>query len=501
MCGLLFVQNSADYNCDTLVKSLSKCRHRGPDNTQNVVFENCFFGFSRLCITGNTEAGRQPLEKHGTILICNGQIFNYESLCTTHQIQLLNDVEVISDLIEVYDVFNQKKYDTLCNILDGDFAFVVMNKTGQLFAARDSNGIRPLFYGYSKFKKKLCFASELKCLLDICDQKTIKEFPPATYLYTDQNHVYISQYYSSIFIEPKGSFELGMLHYMISGTVQKRLYGDRQIGFFLSGGLNSSLIAALSTQLMRERVHTFAVGMDNNCEDIINARLVASHINSIHTEIIFTNEEALEILGQVIYQLESYDCECIQSAIPLYILSKYIKQNTNIKVILSGEGADELFGGYDMFSQIENPVTFHNETQNMLQTMHKFSLLKCERVTAAHGLQVRFPFCDKTLIEYVSQIEPALKQTKMRKYLIKKAFETENYLPHSILFRHKSSIVSEIWTNKIREIAESGISDEVFQAEVEVRKIFTTNIPQTKVELYYRRIYEKWFKSIDLGIK
>ena len=499
MCGIVFIQGVTDPG--VLRKAHKLIMHRGPDNTKTIPSLKCynteeylnmtfdpFFAFHRLAIHGLSSEGDQPLVKHDCTLVCNGEIYNYKALASTfvqsEDYTNKSDCEIILDL---YSQIENKSM--LCNLLDGVFAFVLLGKDG-LFCARDPIGVRPLFYGYAN--NKICFASEFKVLKDICTD--ISEFPPGHY-YANGNFVrYATLDVDYHLANEQCSFET--LRHLLISAVEKRLDSERPVGFFLSGGLDSSLVCAIASRTMNTPIHTFSIGIDDS-PDLKNAKLVADHIKSIHTEIRFTSDEALAVLEDVIYQLESYDCTTIRASVPMYIMSKYVAKNTDFKVILSGEGADELFGGYLYFHNAPSDEEFHNETQRLLSHVHKYDVLRADRCTAGHGLELRVPFFDKALRNYVNYIVPQFKRPvkNMEKYILRKSFEADNYLPAEVLYRQKngmSDAVGYTWVDFIRNYAESHVSD------TDMQKIYENNSPVSKEEYMYRQIYEKFYGSIDL---
>lgn len=504
MCGILFIQNET--NPKTLREITKKISHRGPDNTKTVpslkhyneqdykkIYFSPFFGFHRLAIHGLTEIGDQPLTKHKSMLMCNGEIYNYKLLASTYtkeDYSKKSDCEIILDL---YNIVQDK--NVLCNLLDGVFAFVLYdNENETVFAARDPIGVRPLFYGYKD--NKICFSSEMKALLNVCTD--INEFPPGHYYFYNEFVPYVTQVVN--YRDAIEQCSLETLRYLLISAVEKRLDSERPVGFFLSGGLDSSLVCAISAKLMKKPINTFSIGIDES-PDLINAQKVASHIGSIHTEITFTTDEALEILETVIYQLESYDCTTIRASVPMYLMSKYVSENTDFKVILSGEGADELLGGYLYFHNAPSDEEFHNETQRLLKHVHKYDVLRADRCTAGNGLELRVPFFDKSFRNYVNHLHPKFKRHDIEKYIVRKAFDVDDYLPREILYRQKNGMSDAVgynWVDFIRKYANANISDNEFETELKVRKLHTKNSPVSKEELMYRRIYEKYFGNNDL---
>jgi asparagine synthase (glutamine-hydrolysing) len=370
----------------------------------------------------------------------------------------------------------------ICNSLDGDFAFVAM-KGDEIYAARDVMGVRPLFYGVSN--GLIHFCSEIKGLQDVCVE--IKEFPKGCYYNSIEDEFY-SYHDVSVPNDKQISYDPNTLQAIIEASIEKRLMTDRPIGFFLSGGLDSSIIAAVAAKKLG-KIKTFSIGIGDS-PDLKAAKMVADYINSDHTEMKFTFMEGLSAIKDVIWALESYDCTTIRASVPMFLLSKYVSEHTDIKVILSGEGADELFGGYLYFHNAPNPEEFQKETLRLLDNVHAHDILRADRCTAHHGLELRVPFFDKTLINYVKSIDPKFKisQGIIEKKILRQAFT--NVLPKQIVWRQKngmSDAVGYSWVDSIRQYVNDNI-------EYEKPIQYLKNPPLSKEELYYRNIYKSLFK-------
>jgi asparagine synthase (glutamine-hydrolysing) len=480
MCGIFFVDNAVQ----TFKTNGMKLQHRGPDNTRDLIVPNeAYFMFHRLSIHGLTSLGDQPLKKHNYILLCNGEIYNYKLLANhfsnddyTHK----SDCEVI---LELFHKIADRKL--VCNLLDGVFAFVLKDvENGTVFAARDPIGVRPLFMGW--YNDSVCFASEMKALVDMCIN--IREFPPGHFYCNGQ----LVKYHTITAEVANSECSYETLRNLFTAAVEKRLDSERPVGFFLSGGLDSSLVCSVATRILNRRINTFSIGIGES-PDMKNARVVSDYLNTKHNEIYFTTEQALDALENVIYQLESYDCTTIRASVPMYIMSEYVSKNTDFKVILSGEGADELFGGYLYFHDAPSVDEFQNETQRLLEHVHKYDVLRADRCTAGHGLELRVPFFDKEFRKYISSISPYFKKTALEKKILRDAFV--GYLPENILHRQKngmSDAVGYSWVDFIRKYAEKQVSNEEF-----AMRSYDNNNPLSKEEYYYRKIYEKFFGKID----
>ena len=473
MCGIWFVDDKVDN-----LENADLIKHRGPDNTSVHKGNSSTFVFHRLAINDVSSKGDQPFVIDDTVFMCNGEIYNHKELETHFEIatESNSDCEVIANLIH-QGVPTTK----ICNNIDGVFAFVAKS-ANQVIAARDPIGVRPLYFGYNE-NKKVCFSSEMKGLTNVCSD--VKEFPPGHYMV---NSILFSYY--NITISP-AVYSCCTLRNTLTSAVSKRLVSDRPVGFFLSGGLDSSLIASLGASMNRcEQIQTFSIGIGDS-PDLKCAKKVADYINSNHTEIRFTIEDGINAIHQVIKSLETYDCTTIRASVPMYLLSKYVSNNTDIKVILSGEGADELFGGYLYFHYAPDMTSFHNETVRLLQNVHVHDVLRADRCTAAHGLELRVPFFDRTLIDYVSNIYPAFKmpkQNKIEKQILRESFN--GYLPDDILWRQKngmSDAVGHSWVDAIKQHC----------ANIKQEVAYNKNPPLSNEEYFYRTIYHHHFGTTD----
>ena len=465
MCGIWFA--------GTHVELDSYHKHRGPDTTVITHKNGCTLAFDRLAINGLGSGGDQPFVDDDSVIMCNGEIYNHKELESLVNVKPKgdSDCEIISRLFIECDIIESVR------LLDGVFA-IAGHVSGKLVAARDPIGVRPLYYGHDDYGN-IFFSSEMKGLLNHCT--VIEDFPPG--------HVMID----GVFTKYYGShtpFHRDTLQNILISAVNKRLMSDRPVGYFLSGGLDSSLICAIGAKLTPEPIHTFSIGIGES-PDLECARIVADSIGSKHTEIMFTVEQGLEAIKDVIWSLETYDCTTIRASVPMYLMSKYVRENTDIKVILSGEGADELFGGYLYFHYAETPQIFQNETQRLLENVNMHDVRRADRCTTAHGLELRVPFFDQALMKYVSSIDPVLKMPtrRMEKSILRSSFE--GWLPNEILWRQKngmSDAVGYSWVDSIRSVCEDmNLPDEVYE----------NNPPTSSEEAFYRGIYHKLFGNHD----
>jgi asparagine synthase (glutamine-hydrolysing) len=404
--------------------------------------------------------------------MCNGEIYNWRELKKQFDIEYEGD----SDCEIIGHLFNKgKTVSEICRLLDGVFAFVLV-ADGVVHAARDPIGIRPLF---ACLLDSIVFASEAKAVLQEATQ--VVTFPPGTSWSSKNGY---EKYDTTLTIKQNIlQPESDKIVLLLEEAVKKRLMSEKKIGFLLSGGLDSSLIAAIGAKYLG-KIDTFSIGIKGgNSPDIKNAKIVSEHLQSNHTSVFFTEEDGLTSLHSVINALESIDVTTIRASTPMYLLAKYIKENTDIKVILSGEGADELFGGYLYFHNSPSCEEFQEETERLVSSVHHFDVLRADRSTAVHGLEVRVPFFDKAFVNYVLSIPPEFKiptKDKMEKYLLRNAFASSNLLPESILWRRKdafSDAVGYKWVDVLKEKANAtNISEKVMYKNIYC-EIFGNRIP------------------------
>jgi asparagine synthase (glutamine-hydrolysing) len=442
--------------------------HRGPDDYNMVDYKNCLMEFWRLTINGEQSVtGDQPMYHDGHMMVCNGEVYNYMDLGGKYG---ESDCEVIMPLIKEFGLA-----DALSEI-NGDFALVISDGH-DLWAARDRVGVRPLFY--TRYEHGIAFASEAKALLHFGTK--IEIFPPGHFYDSklDKFFCFAPMYFSGERLQISHNMILEGIRDKLRDAVRMRMNSTEfPIGFFLSGGLDSSIIAALGASLSCKPIRTFSIGFEGqDSPDLLAARTVAKYLNTNHTELTFSLEDGIKALEHVIWHLESYDTTTIRASVPMYLLSKYIAHNTDIKVVLSGEGSDELFGGYLYFHNAPNKKEFAAETNRLLLDVHYFDVLRADRCTAAHGLELRVPFFDPDFIEFVmAGFDPELKIDDVEKQILRDAFE--GYLPPSILARQKngmSDAVGYSWVDGLKKHCTSGLFG-----------------PKTESE-FYRNIFRKFF--------
>lgn len=375
--------------------------------------------------------------------------------------------------------------------LDAEFALIIYDKKeDKIIAARDPLGIRPLYYGKSKSNDTYIFASEPKILVDLVED--IFPFPPGYYFDGEK----FIQYSFITDVESKHTRMRDVeknIHSLLVEGVRKRLDSDAPIGFLLSGGLDSSLVCSIATKILKNPIETFAIGMEKDAIDLKYAKEVADYLNTNHHEVIITRDDVISSLEEVIYNLATYDITTIRASVGMYLLCKYIHENTDIKVLLTGEISDELFG-YKYTDYAPNPEEFQKESKKRIDEIHMYDVLRADRCISSNSLEARVPFGDLAFVKYVMEIDPKIKMNRYNKgkYLLRKAFEGD-YLPKDILYREKaafSDAVGHSLVEDIKEFAEDYYTDEEFEIN---RKKYTFAQPFTKESLMYREIFEKYY--------
>ncbi len=509
MCGIVGAFELKPFSSEKLrpqVLEMSKrIRHRGPDWSGIFTSENAILAHERLAIV-DPKSGSQPLfsPDGNVVLAVNGEIYNHQQLRNTlpnYEFTTQSDSEVILALYLA-------KGASFIEDLNGIFGFALYDARNNSFLiARDHMGIIPLYYGKDE-NGQLFVASELKSLEGFC--REIAQFPPGHYLYSKDGNEpkkwYTRDWESYDVVKDKET-DLAKLRQALEDAVQRQLMSDVPYGVLLSGGLDSSVIAAITKKFASKRIetggkeeawypqlHSFAVGL-KGAPDLIAAKKAADHIGTIHHEINFTIQEGLDAIRDVIYHLETYDVTTVRASTPMYLLSRVIK-SMGIKMVLSGEGSDELFGGYLYFHKAPNAQEFHEETVRKLKKLYLYDCLRANKSLAAWGVEGRVPFLDKEFMDVAMTLNPAdkmIKDGRMEKWVVRKAFE--DYLPESIAWRQKEQFsdgVGYSWIDTLKELAENNVSDVEFETAA-VR--FPVNPPKNKEEFLYRSIFESHFPS------
>jgi asparagine synthase (glutamine-hydrolysing) len=494
MCGILAVIGKKD---PSEIKALSaRMKHRGPDENGIYVAPNGFtLSHERLSII-DLKTGRQPIQGTSSAwVVHNGEIYNHEKL---HK-ELLSDYtfRTTCDSEVIVHLFEKLGYD-FCNLLDGDFAFVVIDGD-KFMVARDPIGVKPLYWGKDS-EGNLYFSSEMKPIVDQCEWT--EAFPPGHYYSGETGMVkYYNPDYQD-YTKCTKEADLKKLRDSLTEATRKRLMSDVPLGVLLSGGLDSSLISSITARMVRgfgQELHSFSVGLNPDVPDMKAARKVAEFIGTIHHEVCFSLEEGLDILDKLIWHIESYDVTTVRASTPMYFLSKAISE-MGIKVVLSGEGADEVFGGYLYFHNAPSAEEFQKETIRRVGLLSTADCLRADKSTMAHGIEARVPFLDRHFLDDAMSMNPEAKQPnrltgKPEKYILRAAFDDKDdpYLPNEILWRQKEQFsdgVGYSWIDGLIAHCESQVSDEEFaQAEA----LYPINTPTTKEAFYFRKIFHKHY--------
>ena len=475
---------------DAFEAGFSKTKSRGPDDTRVICTGEGLLGFHRLAIMGLHPEGMQPFTLGKSSVVCNGEIYGFHAMRKQLQekgyvFESDSDCEILLPLYREYGV-------GMFAMLDAEFALVLYDgETNSYIAARDPIGIRPLYYGYDE-KGVIVFASEPKNLVGPCDE--IQPFPPGHY-YRDGRFVCYTDI-AKVEAVCHDDVETACRHIrekLIAG-VQKRLVADAKIGFLLSGGLDSSLVCAIAARESDTPIRTFAIGMEKDAIDLKYARQVADFIGSDHTEIYMTPEEVLASLHDVIRALGTFDITTVRASMGMYLLCKGIHEQTDIRVLLTGEISDELFG-YKYTDFAPSAEAFQQESEKRVRDLHMYDVLRADRCISVHSLEARVPFGDLDFVKYVMALDPQIKMNVYGKgkYLLRHAFEGLGYLPDSILWREKaafSDAVGHSMVDDLKAFAETQYTDEEFEQK---RRQYTHAQPFTKESLLYREIFETYY--------
>ena len=462
---------------------------RGPDQSRMEPAGSGMLCFHRLAIMGLTEEGMQPFHLDGDMVVCNGELYGFrpirQELSKKYVFRSQSDCEIILPLYREYGL-------TMFEKLDAEFAMILYDsRKDSLIAARDPIGIRPLFYGYLS-DGSIVFASEAKNLVGLC--KEVCPFPPGHY-YADGKFV---RYADLTTVEQYSADDLDTvcrtIREKLIAAVDKRLDADAPLGFLLSGGLDSSLVCAISAKLLGKKIRTFAIGMDLDPIDLKYARRAADFIGADHTEVTMTRQQVLDSLEEVISLLGTYDITTIRASMGMYLCCKAIHQTTDVRVLMTGEISDELFG-YKYTDFAPSPAAFQQEAKKRVDELYMYDVLRADRCISANSLEARVPFGDLDFVKYVMSIDPKLKVNTyhMGKYLLRRAFAQDRILPDDILWRQKaafSDAVGHSMVDDLKEYAETKYTDEEFEQK---RQQYTFAQPFTKESLLYREIFEKYY--------
>ena len=508
MCGIVGVFDLKVNHLElrsTVLKMSKKVRHRGPDWSGIFYCDKAILAHERLSIV-DPQSGKQPLYSKdcNLILAVNGEIYNHQEIRKryekTYEFQTHSDCEVILPLY-------QDKGPAFIEELNGIFAFALYDRVKDCyFIARDHIGIVPLYIGWDAFGN-FFVASELKALEGGCNK--IQEFLPGHYLYSKDG--VMTKWYKRDWMEysavENNKTSISDLNDALEAAVHRQLMSDVPYGVLLSGGLDSSVVSAIAKKFAPKRIesqdiseawwpqlHSFAVGLEGS-PDLAAARKVADHIGTIHHEINFTVQEGLDAIRDVIYHIETYDVTTIRASTPMYLLARVIK-SMGVKMVLSGEGADEIFGGYLYFHKAPDPKAFHEETVRKISKLHLYDCLRANKSLAAWGVEGRVPFLDKEFMDVAMRLNPKdkmINKDRMEKWVLRKAFE--DYLPASVAWRQKEQFSDGVgynWIDTLKAQASKEVTDEQL---LNAKYRFPINPPPTKEEYFYRTIFSEHFPS------
>ena len=508
MCGIVGVFDLKTNYMDLkpqVLKMSKKVRHRGPDWSGIFCSEKAILAHERLAIV-DPKSGRQPLYgKNGNLILAvNGEIYNHQEIRkryeNSYEFQTHSDCEVILPL------YLDKGPDFL-EEMNGIFAFALYDREKDCYLiARDHIGIVPLYMGWDQLGN-FYVASELKALEGVCNN--IQEFLPGHYLYSREG--VMRKWYNRDWMDYESvkdnKTSITGLKSALEAAVHRQMMSDVPYGVLLSGGLDSSIISAVAKKFAPKRIesgdkldawwpqlHSFAIGLKGS-PDLAAAKKAAGHLGTVHHEIYFTVDEGLDAIRDVIYHIETYDVTTVRASTPMYLLSRFIK-SMGVKMVLTGEGSDEIFGGYLYFHKAPDARAFHEETVRKLSKLHLYDCLRANKSLAAWGVEGRVPFLDKEFLDVAMRLNPAdkmISQNRIEKWVLRKAFE--DYLPADIAWRQKEQFSDGVgynWIDTLKAVASREVSDEQLK---NAKYRFPVNPPMSKEEYYYRSIFSEHFPS------
>lgn len=496
MCGITGIFNHHSYQLDEIIACFNNGKARGPEFTSHETMKDVFLGFHRLAINGLDVESNQPFVMNKCFLICNGEIYNWKQLKST--LPNINytsnsDCEIILHLYIKYGIKHTLQ------LLDGVFAFIILDLRDELspksYVARDTYGVRPLFTVTSEMCHTFGFSSEIKMMYDLNKYSQLKftQFPPGHYLECEYSNskwesrfVYNCFSSANAFTNPLiGEHNvLETIRNSLIHAVQKRVDNtDREIACLLSGGLDSSLITAIVANSMDnpKNLTTWSIGMEGS-EDLKYAKIVANHLGTNHNEILLHENDFLKAIPEVIRAIESYDTTTVRASVGNWLVSKFIKEKSNAKVVFNGDGSDEVTGGYMYFHLAENEIEFDKECRRLLSQIHFFDVLRSDRSISSHGLEARTPFLDRNFVATYLSIPPKLRyhpnNGKVEKYLLRKAFDSTELLPKEVLWRTK-----EAFSDGVSKMTRSWF--EIIQEEA-LAKGFGSDLKTAEKKWYYK---------------
>ena len=489
MCGILAVSFQSEQDgsskVNRIITAFKLLANRGPDSGSLVITDSDILAFRRLAIVDQSVKGNQPFYHDSSKLVCNGEIYNHEQLKYKYKIPC----DSVSDCDCLLYLFHQLGFRAMLSELNGVYAMIIMTPS-RVYFARDQIGVRPLFYGFLE-DGSFALASYARALLEFCP--VVKQVLPGWGEFDiNSGKLSLSPYdHTPMLVRNVFPNLEVMIRNILSTAVQARLMSDRPVGCLLSGGLDSSLITSILCRLIGpEKVRTYSIGMKGS-QDLKYARLVADYLGTNHTEVLFSPEEGFAAIPEVIRDLESYDITTVRASVGMWLLAKYISQNTDDVVLLSGEGADELFCGYLYFHYAPDSDELEKESLRLVQELYLYDVLRADRCVSSHGLELRVPFLDKSLVKFCLSLSGELRKpvAGMEKSLLRESFK-KGYLPEEVLNRRKDGMSDGIsgskkkWFEQIQEFVGEEVKDEDIGSEFPHEEAY-----------YYKIIYDKIFPT------
>lgn len=473
---------------------LELTKRRGPDGQRVLALpEGGFLAFQRLSIMGLDESGMQPFTSQGVSSVTNGELYGFRPLRSLlmakgYSFKSGSDCELVNPMYREYGT-------AMFALLDAEFATVIHDPDKGLVAARDPIGIRPLFYGYDE-DGEIAFASEARLLNGLCTR--VIPFPPGHWYAQGEFHCYNRIWHADKVCADSQEQALHKIRQLLIRAVEKRLDSDAPLGFLLSGGLDSSLVCSIATRLMGRPVRTFAIGMDKDPIDAKYAQIVSDHIGSEHTLVSMTMDEVLSALDGVIEDLATWDITTIRASLGMHLLCKWIHEHTDVRVLLTGEVSDELFG-YKYTDYAPSPRAFQEESEKRVRELYAYDVLRADRCIADNSIEARVPFSDLDFASYIISLQPEMKmnRTGMGKYLLRKAFEDDDWLPDSILYRQKaafSDAVGHSMVDHLKAYAEDHFRGQDWKSMC--MEYPRQGRPFTPESLLYRQIFERHYPGM-----
>jgi asparagine synthase (glutamine-hydrolysing) len=490
MCGIFAYLNDTieEEHLNHMYSTGSK---RGPEHsTLKKISDKVYFGFHRLAINGLNDTSNQPIQYKHFYLICNGEIYNYNYLSKHYNLNTQSDCEVI---LQLYEQFGVESFP----LLDGEFSFILYDDLKkEILVVRDPYGIRPLYE--NKTSMGYMFSSVLESMK--LDTKTLKQVKPGTYTIYNYDKGFFHKWLSHSFHNIRDTYHLTQtkedcmkgMYYLLEQSIIKRIScSERPVCCLLSGGLDSSLVCAIASRYYRihsKKLHTFSVGMAGS-PDLYYASMVAKHINSVHHEVIYSEDEFFNSIKYVIKDIESYDTTTVRASVGNWLIGKYIKEHTDFKVVLNGDGADELMGGYLYFEYCKTSSEFKEECFRLLEQIHCFDVLRSDRCISSHGLEPRTPYLDKYFAKFYLSIPVQYRKTLIEKELIRTSVEMYNpeLLPSKVLWRKKEAFSDGV----------SGIHQSWYQIIQSRLKDYTPIAGLTPEQSYYKTIFDSYYPECE----